>query len=159
MLPTNQKISRILFVCMGNICRSPTAEAIARAKIAARHLPLEVDSAGTIGYHEGELPDARARAAGERRGIDFSGIRARKVCDGDFSEFDLILAADEQNLADLQACCPAQFQHKLALIMTFGRSNTTAVPDPYYGGSDGFERVLDLLEEAIDGLLSEIAAQ
>lgn len=153
------KIRRILFVCMGNICRSPTAEAIARAQVAALQLPVVVDSAGTIGYHQGELPDARARAAGTQRGIDFSGIRARKVRDTDFVDFDLILAADEQNLADLQARCPAELQHKLALIMAFGNSNTTAVPDPYYGGADGFERVLDLLEDAIAGLLAQLQAK
>lgn len=156
--PITAATQRILFVCMGNICRSPTAEAVARAKAQVAGLALAFDSAGTIGYHQGEQPDIRAQAAGERRGIDFSGIRARKVTQADFVEFDLILAADEQNLADLQARCPAEQQHKLALIMAFANNDVTAVPDPYYGGGDGFEQVLDLLEQAIDGLLSEIQA-
>ncbi|WP_417763137.1 low molecular weight protein-tyrosine-phosphatase [Shewanella sp.] len=159
MLPLlTANIRKILFVCMGNICRSPTAEAIARAKAQDTGLALEFDSAGTIDYHQGEQPDIRAQAALERRGIDFSGIRARKLTQSDFAEFDLILAADEQNLADLLGRCPEAYQHKLALIMAFGKGSTVEVPDPYYGGSDGFERVLDLLEEAIDGLFNELQA-
>ncbi|KFZ38678.1 protein tyrosine phosphatase [Shewanella mangrovi] len=151
-----QQVSRLLFVCLGNICRSPTAEAVARAKATELGLALTIDSAGTIGHHQGEGPDRRARAAGERRGIDFSGISSRKVRDEDFATFDVILAADRQNLADLQARCPAEYQHKLVLIMAFADSKVREVPDPYYGGKDGFEQVLDLLDKAMTGLFSQI---
>ena len=96
------RVQRILMVCMGNICRSPTAEAVCRFKVAQRRLNIEVDSAGTIGYHQGDRPDSRAMAAGEKRGFSFDGMRARQVVDADFEHFDLILAADKANLADLR---------------------------------------------------------
>ncbi|QSX35439.1 low molecular weight phosphotyrosine protein phosphatase [Shewanella avicenniae] len=151
------QINSLLFVCLGNICRSPTAEAVARAKAREMGLNLTIDSAGTTGHHQGEGPDRRSRAAGERRGIDFSGISSRKVLDEDFAKFDLILAADSQNLADLRARCPAEYQHKLVMIMAFANSKVREVPDPYYGGKDGFEKVLDLLDDAMTGLLGQIA--
>ena len=147
---------RILVVCMGNICRSPTAEAVLRAKIAERELDIEVDSAGTIGYHQGELPDNRARAAGEARGYSFEGIRARPVVEGDFEVFDLILAADNDNLRDLKRSCPTHLHRKLALFLEFGRPDVEEIPDPYYGGQRGFDYVLDLVEEASDGLLDRL---
>ncbi len=150
---------RLLFVCLGNICRSPTAEAVMR-KLAARHnVALTVDSAGTYAGHKGEVPDSRSRIAGERRGYNFAGIKARPVIDSDFGDFDLILAMDNSNLADLQRRCPRQYQHKLKLLLSYGDSGVAEVPDPYYGGPQGFERVLDLVEEACGQLLSQIAQE
>ena len=147
---------RILVVCMGNICRSPTAEAVLRAKIAERGLDIEVDSAGTIGFHQGELPDHRARAAGEARGYSFEGIRARQVIEGDFEVFDLVLAADNDNLRDLKRSCPTHLHRKLGLFLEYGRPDVEEIPDPYYGGQRGFDYVLDLVEEASDGLLDKL---
>ncbi|WP_028112298.1 low molecular weight protein-tyrosine-phosphatase [Ferrimonas kyonanensis] len=138
----------MLFVCMGNICRSPTAEAVFRHRFEAAGLRIELDSAGTLAYHAGETPDARSAAAGRQRGYDFSGIRARQVRDEDFEHYDLILAADRSNMSDLRQRCPSHLTHKLAMII-----DGAEVPDPYYGGSDGFERVLDLLEGAADNWL------
>ncbi|ABM00200.1 low molecular weight protein-tyrosine-phosphatase [Shewanella amazonensis] len=148
----------ILFVCMGNICRSPSAEAVFRQRAIRAGLDLVIDSAGTIGYHQGEAPDARSVKAGEARGYDFSGMRARQVKDSDFMRFDLILAADKDNLAELKRRCPAEFRHKLRLILSFGESDIEEVPDPYYGGNAGFERVLDLLEHSSDALIAAIKA-
>ncbi|AJR09283.1 low molecular weight phosphotyrosine protein phosphatase [Photobacterium gaetbulicola] len=147
---------RILVVCMGNICRSPTAEAVLRAKIAQRGLDVEVDSAGTIGFHQGEMPDHRARAAGEARGYSFEGMRARQIIDGDFEAFDLILAADNDNLRDLKRVCPTHLHRKLALFLEYGRQDVAEIPDPYYGGQRGFDYVLDLVEDAADGLLDRL---
>ncbi|MBT1445881.1 low molecular weight phosphotyrosine protein phosphatase [Shewanella sp. JM162201] len=152
----SEPLKSVLFVCMGNICRSPTAEAVFRKRSAAAGLSLEIDSAGTIAYHQGEAPDPRTVAAGAARGYDFSGIRARQVTDSDFDRFDLILAADRQNLKDLTQRCPAEYQHKLRLILSFGHSSNQEVPDPYYGGKAGFETVLDLLEQSSDGLIAAI---
>lgn len=149
-------MKRILVVCMGNICRSPTGEAILRAKAKARGVNVEVDSAGTIGYHQGNPPDPRSKAAGEKRGYSFKGIRSRKVVPADFADFDLILAADRANLDDLIAECPKQHQHKLKLFLSYAASNYDEIPDPYYGGDQGFELVLDLIEEASDGVLNAI---
>ncbi|KLV11431.1 low molecular weight phosphotyrosine protein phosphatase [Photobacterium ganghwense] len=149
-------VQRVLVVCMGNICRSPTAEAVLRTKVAERGLSMEIDSAGTIGYHAGELPDPRSRAAGEARGYSFSGMRARQVIPEDFEVFDLILAADNANLRDLQAICPADYRHKVKLFMAYGRSGVTEIPDPYYGGPHGFEHVLDLVEDAAEALLDTL---
>ncbi|ELR64986.1 Low molecular weight protein tyrosine phosphatase [Photobacterium marinum] len=150
---------RVLVVCMGNICRSPTAEAVVRAKATDRGVALEIDSAGTIGYHQGEQPDQRARAAGEARGYSFSGIRARQVVANDFERFDLILAADKANLDDLQRICPQQYQDKLGLFLDYSESGIVEIPDPYYGGVRGFEYVLDLIEEATDCLLEKISTR
>jgi protein-tyrosine phosphatase len=153
---------RILFVCMGNICRSPSAEGVFRSLLSARapQLAVEVDSAGTHDYHVGEPPDDRAIAAARRRGIDLSSLRARTVQAGDFDYYDLILAMDEQNLRELRRRAPAERHDRIRLMMEFvPASAVRAVPDPYYGGAQGFEQVLDLLEEAAEGLLSEILSR
>ena len=152
----NADISKILVVCMGNICRSPTGEAVLKHKAKELGLNLTIDSAGTIGYHSGEKPDNRSMKAGEKRGYSFRGQYSRKVKLSDFTEFDLILAADKQNLADLQANCPSEHQHKLKLFLSYADSQYDEVPDPYYGAGDGFELVLDLIEEASDKLLAKI---
>ncbi len=146
-------MSKVLVVCMGNICRSPTGEAIMRAKAVQLGVDVEVDSAGTIGYHQGGYPDERARAAGERRGYSFSGIRARKVLDSDFEDFDYILAADNANFEDLIARCPNHLTHKISLFMSYSDSSYEEIPDPYYGGEQGFELVLDLIEQASEQFL------
>ncbi|WP_394225677.1 low molecular weight protein-tyrosine-phosphatase [Pseudoalteromonas spongiae] len=147
---------KVLVVCMGNICRSPTGEAVLNAKAASLGVNVEVDSAGTIAYHAGERSDPRSRAAGEARGYDFSAIRARQVTANDFEYFDEILCADKQNLADLQAICPKQYQHKLKLFLSYGDNEVDEIPDPYYGGDQGFERVLDLIENASIAFLQQL---
>ncbi|MGI2092356.1 low molecular weight protein-tyrosine-phosphatase [Shewanella oncorhynchi] len=152
----NQSVRRILMVCMGNICRSPTAEAVCRFKIAERRLNIEMDSAGTIGYHQGDKPDSRAIEAGKKRGFSFEGMRARQVVNADFEHFDLILAADNANLADLLSRCPVEYQHKLQLMLSYADTQITEVPDPYYGGAQGFELVLDLLEQSMEALLDQL---
>lgn len=148
-----QHIPRILMVCMGNICRSPTAEAVLRKMAQERGIAIHIDSAGTHAYHVGEAPDRRSRKAGEARGYDFSVLRARAVCSEDFERFDLILAADQANLAELRRRAPASYQHKLSLLMAFAGEPQGEVPDPYYGGESGFDTVLDLVECACRGLL------
>jgi protein-tyrosine phosphatase len=153
---------RVLFVCLGNICRSPTAEGVLRT-LAAREvpeLPLEVDSAGTAGYHAGEPPDPRMSAAAARRGYDLSALRARVVEPGDFERFDLILAMDEDNLRVLRRRAPAHAHARLRLFLEFApESGAAEVPDPYYGGAKGFEEVLDLVESAARGLLAHLRDQ
>jgi low molecular weight protein-tyrosine phosphatase len=153
---------RILFVCMGNICRSPSAEGVFRSLLAQRapQLSIEVDSAGTHDYHVGEPPDDRAIAAARRRGIDLSALRARMVRASDFDDFDLILAMDEQNLRELRRRAPAHRHERIRLMMEYGAdASLRAVPDPYYGGPQGFEQVLDLLEEASEGLLQAMLSR
>ncbi|MGS0675266.1 low molecular weight protein-tyrosine-phosphatase [Shewanella sp. 125m-1] len=154
-------ISSVLFVCMGNICRSPSAEAMFRDKATTAGLHIKVDSAGTIAYHQGHYPDERSITAGIKRGLNFDGMRARQVEVNDFEDFDLILAADEQNLQDLKRICPQQHQFKLALILDFCDFATheviyTEVPDPYYGAGDGFELVLELLDNSCEQLVKRI---
>lgn len=151
--------TRVLFVCMGNICRSPTAEGVFRyhaekAGVADR---LRIDSAGTHAYHTGEPPDRRARAAAERRGMSLDGIFARRVSAEDFERFDFIIAMDEDNLSHLRDEAPVEHHSKLRLFLEFGALSEREVPDPYYGGSAGFERVLDLVEEASRGLLETLS--
>jgi len=144
---------------MGNICRSPTAEAVFRRVVAERApgLAVEIDSAGTHGYHVGSPPDRRAIEAARRRGLDLSGLRARQVSVADFERFDLILAMDEDNVADLSRMAPPQYHSRIRLLMDFAADPPLReVPDPYYGGPQGFEQVLDLLEEAAEGLLQEV---
>jgi protein-tyrosine phosphatase len=150
---------KILFVCMGNICRSPTAEGVFRHRLAAGGLEhaFESDSAGTHSYHLGAPPDRRAQAAAARRGIDLSSLRARRVAEQDFEQFGLVVAMDRDNLADLEALCPPEYRDRLVLMMDFARDRPESeVPDPYYGGANGFEHVLDLLEEAVGGLLEDL---
>lgn len=146
----------VLLVCMGNICRSPTAEAVLRAKAVKAGVELDIDSAGTIGFHQGKRPDSRSRAAGEARGYSFAGIRARQISVGDFDKFDLILVADRQNLSVLTAICPAEHLSKLSLLLDFSDAEEEEVPDPYYGGEEGFEHVLDLIETAADKIVASL---
>jgi protein-tyrosine phosphatase len=150
---------RILFVCLGNICRSPTAEVVFRA-VASREAPdivLEIDSAGTAGYHVGELPDRRTRQAAARRGYDMSALRARVVEPRDFEYFDLILAMDRENLRALERRSPPQARERLRLFLDFApETGISEVPDPYYGGANGFEDVLDLVEAASRGLIQHL---
>ncbi|MCL1124180.1 low molecular weight protein-tyrosine-phosphatase [Shewanella surugensis] len=152
-------IKSILLVCMGNICRSPTAEAIFKVKMAASGIKVFIDSAGTLAYHQGSLPDHRSVIAGNKRGYVFDNMIARQIIEQDFEQFDLILAADENNLADLRTTCPQRYQDKLKLMMAFSSLDDKNVPDPYYGQGDGFEGVINLLEESaeqwIQFLLSE----
>ena len=150
--------TRVLLVCMGNICRSPSAEGVLRARLAAHpELSVEVDSAGTHGYHVGEPPDPRAIAHAARRGVDIAGLRARRVVVEDFDRFDLVLAMDRANLARLQDLCPPAQAHKLGLMLDHApHASLREVPDPYYGDAAGFEQVLDLLELAADGLIEAL---
>ncbi|MFA0115036.1 low molecular weight protein-tyrosine-phosphatase [Vibrio sp. 10N.261.46.E11] len=149
-------MKKILVVCMGNICRSPTGEAVLRKKAQQMDINVTVDSAGTIGFHQGNPPDSRSKLAGEKRGYSFKGITSRKVVDNDFEEFDLILAADKANLDDLMSQCPVYLQYKLALFLSFGESQYQEIPDPYYGEGNGFELVLDLIEESSEAVLRSI---
>ena len=146
----------VLMVCLGNICRSPTAEAVLRQQLQLNQLKVKVDSAGIIGHHKGNRPDPRAVIVGEQRGYSFSGIRSRPVTEQDFEKFDLILAMDNDNLLELQAKCPPDYQPKLQLLLSYGDCDETEVPDPYYGGSRGFELVLDLIENATTGLVKAL---
>ncbi|EIU6825531.1 low molecular weight phosphotyrosine protein phosphatase [Vibrio parahaemolyticus] len=149
-------MKRILVVCMGNICRSPTGEAVLRAKAEELGVDVDIDSAGIIGYHTGNTPDSRAMAAGKQRGYSFKGMRARQVSVQDFEDFDLVLAADKANLADLLDICPAEHRHKVSLFLSHSNSSYDEIPDPYYGGDDGFELVLDLIEEASVAVLQKL---
>lgn len=153
---------RVLFVCMGNICRSPTAEGVFAHLLNERSpdLEIEIDSAGTHAYHVGEPPDRRAVAAAARRGIDLSSQRARAIEDSDFEYFDLILAMDHDNREFLLRRCASARRDRIRLLLEFARNagKMNEVPDPYYGGAVGFERVLDLVEDAAEGLLAEVLA-
>lgn len=152
-----KNVKSVLFVCMGNICRSPSAEAVFRDKANMLGVDVLIDSAGTIGYHLGHSPDERSQKVGVARGYDFKGIKARKVVLEDFDKFSLILAMDNDNLDNLLAMAPDEHKHKVKLFLEYGEQFTeTEVPDPYYGGSRGFELVLDLIEDASDGLLSRL---
>jgi len=148
----------VLFVCMGNICRSPTAEGVFRHHVESAGLAdtVEIDSAGTHAYHVGEPPDRRARAAAERRGMSLEGIRARRVSETDFERFDYIMAMDEDNLSRLRREAPDEHKAELRLFLEFSAGAETEVPDPYYGGTAGFERVLDLVDDASRGLLEAL---
>ncbi|MBV8467638.1 MAG: low molecular weight phosphotyrosine protein phosphatase [Burkholderiales bacterium] len=142
---------------MGNICRSPTAEGVLRVQAERRGIALEIDSCGTHAYHIGEQPDQRSQAHALQRGYDLSDQRARRVEDSDFVRFDLVLAMDRDNLRVLQAQCPQQYQHKVKLLLSYSSiAPNGEVPDPYYTGAAGFERVLDLIEDAVDQLLASI---
>ena len=149
---------RILFVCLGNICRSPTAQGVFEHLVEQAGLieQIDVDSAGTSACHVGEPPDRRAIEAASRRGYRLSHIRSRHVEAEDFECFDLILAMDKANLQALLSCCPASFQDKVRLFLDYEGSVQIEVPDPYYGGKGGFETVLDLIEDASLALLSSL---
>jgi len=154
--------TRILLVCMGNICRSPTAEGVLRAQLAKAGLAdsVEVDSAGTLGYHAGEPPDQRAQKAAAGRGYDIRKLRARRVKESDFLHFDMILAMDRDNLAELRRACPPDQHSRLGLFLEYARNFAAEeVPDPYYGGPQGFEYVLDLAEDAAAGLVEFLRAR
>ena len=156
---SNEAPVRVLFVCLGNICRSPTAHGVFESLVRARNLQaqIEIDSCGTGDWHIGHAPDRRATEEAARRGYDLSHLRARQLQSRDFHDFDYLLAMDRQNLADLRSLCPDDFQGQLALFLPFDPQSTVdEVPDPYYGGDEGFTRVLDMIEAASEGLLREI---
>lgn len=149
----------VLFVCMGNICRSPTAEGVFRRLVQSAHMEKEIhiDSAGTHDYHVGNPPDRRAQQAASQRGYDLSSLRGRQVSPADFARFDYILAMDFDNLANLQRICPEQYSNRVYLLMEFSEKfDAREVPDPYFGGPQGFEQVLDMVEDAAEGLLQRI---
>jgi protein-tyrosine phosphatase len=159
---TRSPVASVLFVCMGNICRSPTAEAVFRSLAAdtAPELPLQIDSAGTHGYHVGAPPDPRSQAAARRRGIDMSALRARRLTRIDFERFDYVLVMDERNREDALEIAPATHRATFRLFLEYARAlGRLDVPDPYYGGETGFEEVLDLVEEASRGLLDELRSR
>ena len=153
---------KVLFVCLGNICRSPTAEGVFRQAVERAGLgtEFEIDSAGTHAYHIGEPPDSRAQEAAARRGVDLSGLRGRRASTEDIREFDYVLAMDQENFENLQAICPPEYSGRVQLFMEFaaGRAERE-VPDPYFGGGGGFDRVLDMIEDASEGLLRHIREQ
>jgi protein-tyrosine phosphatase len=153
---------KVLFVCMGNICRSPTAEGVFRRVVeeAGLSMQIEVDSAGTSDFQKGDPPDRRAQQAALKRGYNLSRLKARQVRPRDFLEFDHILAMDKKNLRDLNAILPDGTRAKLALFLDYARkAELIEVPDPYYGGPQGFELVLDLVEDAAHGFLQDLMAQ
>ena len=156
------KKTRILFVCMGNICRSPTAEGVLRhmAKQRGRSNLIESASAGTHANHVGAAPDPRAQAIASARGYELGGQKARRLRTVDFETFDHVLAMDADNLAQLEAQCPLEHRQKLGLLMRYARRQTQVreVPDPYYGGPQGFEVVLDYIEDACEGLIDGLLA-
>ena len=150
---------KVLFVCLGNICRSPSAEGVFRKLVEERGLGevIDIDSAGTHAYHVGSPPDDRAQEAASRRGIDMSSLVGRRVDQGDFYLFDYVLAMDESNEFHLREMAPAEEVHKIKLFLDFApQRSEREVPDPYYGGHSGFEYVLDLIEDASAGLLADI---
>jgi low molecular weight protein-tyrosine phosphatase len=153
---------KVLFVCMGNICRSPTAQGVFEHLVEGQGLTslIQIDSAGTHAYHVGEPPDGRATQAARKRSIDLGSQRARRVSGDDFLDFDYVLAMDRNNYDDLMSLCPPDHQSKLHLFLEFASGlEEDEVPDPYYGGITGFDRVLDLIERASQGLLAEIRQQ
>lgn len=152
----------ILLVCMGNICRSPTAEGVLRDKLLQAGLldRVRLDSAGTHDYHVGKPPDRRAQEAARNRGYDLSALRARQVGAEDFSKFDLILAMDQDNYRNLMRACPEPHRDKVRLFLSFSSQFAgQEVPDPYYGGPQGFDEVLDMVEDAAEGLIATLQAK
>jgi protein-tyrosine phosphatase len=147
----------VLFVCLGNICRSPTAEGVFARKAQQRGLKIRIDSAGTAGFHKGAAPDKRSQQVAQLRGYDLKSLKCRRVSDEDYINFDYIIAMDKANVRDLKRKCPQELQHKISLFMAHCQSNFDEVPDPYYGGGKGFEIVLDLVEQASDGFLQVLA--
>ena len=155
---TEQK-HRILFVCMGNICRSPTAEGLLIEKVNTENVSqnFEIDSCGTHEYHLGHPPDSRSQEAAAKRGIDLSNLRSRKIKASDFEYYDLILAMDNLNRDNLMRLCPDEYKYKIKLMLDYLPEYLfDEVPDPYYGRERGFEDVLDILEEAIEALYEDI---
>ena len=152
---------KVLFVCMGNICRSPTAEGVFRHKVnlATLDSQISIDSAGTHAYHVGNPPDGRAQNAAIKREVDLSDQRARRVSADDFIDFDYVIAMDESNRSDLLDLCPAEHADRIHLFLDFSSCDATEVPDPYYGQGRGFEIVLNLVEDASEGLLKHIQTQ
>lgn len=152
-------VTKVLFVCLGNICRSPTAHGVFATKLLQQGLQglVEVDSCGTGDWHVGRAPDRRAIAEAAKRGYDLGQLRARQLRRTDFDTYDYVLAMDRMNLATLTTMCPVDYGGRLDLFLRYAqRANEDEVPDPYYGGAEGFTRVLDLVEQASDGLLAEI---
>lgn len=151
---------RVLFVCLGNICRSPSAEGVFRRLLEARGLShrVEVDSCGIGPWHVGKAPDPRAQEAATRRGVDLSGLRARQLAADDFDRFDLLLAMDHDNLEAIEAQRPPHSRVPARLFLEYAGHPDRAVPDPYFGGDRGFDEVLDLIEAASRGLLEEVEA-
>lgn len=150
---------KVLFVCMGNICRSPTAEGVFTRMVKQQKLDdfFEIDSAGTHAYHTNEAPDLRAQKAARERGIELSHLRARQVTYGDFADFDYLLVMDDDNYETLIGKCPAEHKSKINYLLDYATSvNFREVPDPYYGGQHGFERVLDMVESAAQGFLENL---
>lgn len=159
LMPTYDKTS-ILFVCMGNICRSPTAEGVARKLIQDARLQdwVSVDSCGTHDYHAGDPPDPRAQTAASRRGYDLSSLRARQITEADFRDFDLLLAMDANNFALIESMCPFQHRSKLGFLMSYApRARSVYVPDPYCRGAADFDKVLDYIEDACTGLVDALS--
>jgi protein-tyrosine phosphatase len=153
---------KVLFVCMGNICRSPTAHGVFRDLVQQQGLAdhIEIDSAGTHAYHVGEAPDRRAQESARRRGVELSDLRARRTEPDDFHAFDYVVAMDQDNYHGLSRICPDGMHDRIHMFMDFApEMRTREVPDPYYGGDSGFERVLDLVAAAAAGLLAEIRRQ
>ena len=151
---------RVLFVCTGNICRSPTAEGVFRHFAAEVNLDAVADSAGTRGFHFGQRPDRRAVKAAAARGIDLGGQRARKIEKADFETFDLIVALDHGHLRRLERMRPPDARAEVRLLMEFARDTSLEdVPDPYYGGDDGFEHALDLIEAGVRGIIAEVTVR
>lgn len=150
----------VLFVCMGNICRSPTAEAVTRKLVEQAGLQdwITVDSAGTHDYQVGRAPDNRAQEAARRRGYDLSSIRARQITLEDFEDFDLLLAMDSNNLGLLKCMCPFEYRSKIRLLMEYARtSKASVIPDPYSRGPKDFDKVLDYIEDACGGLVNVLS--
>ena len=153
------KKTRVLFVCMGNICRSPTAEGVFSALVKTQKIndQFVIDSAGTHAYHVDEAPDLRSQKAAKDRGVDLANIRARKVVYGDFEDFDYLLAMDSDNYSILIEACPEQHKDKIKYFLEYApQLSTREVPDPYYGGKYGFELVLDMIEDASVGFLNSL---
>lgn len=152
----------VLFVCMGNICRSPLAHGLFEHRVEEAGLSkaISIDSAGTHAYHVGNSPDPRSQQTAKRHGIDLSAQRARQVKESDFEQFDYVIAMDRDNHAILSAQCPDEYRHKLKLFLEFApQLSETEVPDPYYGGDSGFEHVYQLIDAAADGLMADIESR